>query len=143
VTVTAGLIALVYAIVKAQEWGWGSGRTLGLIAGSLAPLGALVWLQGRTRAPLIRLGIFRVRSLAAANAAMLFVSSGMFAMFFYASLYTPQVLGFDPLQPAWRSCRSPRASCSAPSWPSRACGASASGPCRSPGSPSRPPASRC
>ena len=98
VTVTAGLIALVYAIVKAQEWGWGSGRTLGLMAGSLALLAGFVWLESRTRAPLIRLSIFRVRSLAASNLAMLFVASGMFAMFFFASLYVQQVLGFDPLE---------------------------------------------
>src|SRR3712207_7694531 len=46
-------------------------------------------------APLIRLGIFRVRSLVAANVVMLFVASGMFAMFFFASLYAQQVLGYD------------------------------------------------
>lgn len=97
-TVTAGLVVLVYAIVKAEAWGWGSASTLGLGAVAIALLTAFVVIEGRHRSPLIRLSIFRVRSLAAANAAMLFVASGMMSMFFFASLYVQQVLGFSPLE---------------------------------------------
>src|SRR5246127_2097850 len=60
VTVTAGLIVLVYAIVKAQSFGWGSARTIGLIAASLALLAAFVAIERRSKAPLVRLSIFRV-----------------------------------------------------------------------------------
>ena len=42
VTVTSGLIVLVYAIVKAQAFGWGSGRTLGLLAAAVALLALFV-----------------------------------------------------------------------------------------------------
>ena len=94
VSVTAGLIVLVYAIVKAQEWGWGSADTLALGAVAAALLAAFVWIESHTRAPLIRLSIFRVRSLAASNASMLLVTSGMYAMFFFSSLYVQQILGF-------------------------------------------------
>jgi EmrB/QacA subfamily drug resistance transporter len=97
-TVTAGLVVLVYAIVKAQEWGWGDASTLGLGAVAVALLSAFVVIERRHTAPLIRLSIFRTRSLAAANGAMLFVASGMFAMFFFASLYVQQILGFSPLE---------------------------------------------
>jgi EmrB/QacA subfamily drug resistance transporter len=97
-TVTAGLVVLVYAIVKAQEWGWGDANTLGLAAVAIALLAAFMVIEGRHKAPLIRLSIFRTRSLAAANGAMLFVASGMFAMFFFASLYVQQILGFSPLE---------------------------------------------
>jgi EmrB/QacA subfamily drug resistance transporter len=97
-SVTAGLMVLVYAIVKAQEYGWGSGRTLGLIAGALALLTAFVVIERRSKAPLVRLDIFRKRALTAANIAMMFVAAGMFSMFFFASLYVQDVLGYSPLK---------------------------------------------
>jgi len=97
VTVTAGLVVLVYAIVKAQAYGWGSGRTLGLIAVSLVLLGAFVAIENRTVAPLIRLSIFRIRTLAVADLVLLLVASGMFGMFFFASLYVQEILGYSPL----------------------------------------------
>jgi EmrB/QacA subfamily drug resistance transporter len=98
ITVTAGLIVLVYAIVKAEDFGWGSGRTLGLAAIALALLAAFVVIESRTRAPLIRLGIFSVRSLAGANAVLLLVVGGLFAFFFFSSLYVQQILGYSPLE---------------------------------------------
>jgi EmrB/QacA subfamily drug resistance transporter len=98
VTVTAGLLVLVYDIVKAQQYGWTSGRTLGLAALAAALLTAFVVIEHRSRAPLIRLGIFRIRSLTASNGAMLFVVSGLFAMFYFASLYVQDVLGYSPLK---------------------------------------------
>ena len=98
VTVTSGLVVLVYAIVKAQAFGWGSGRTLGLAAVALALLGAFIVIERRSRAPLVRLSIFRIRSITAANVVMLLVASGMFAMFFFASIYVQEVLGYSPLK---------------------------------------------
>jgi EmrB/QacA subfamily drug resistance transporter len=98
VSVTAGLVLLVFAIVKAQSYGWGSARTIGLIAGGLALLLAFVLIERRSRAPLVRLSIFRLRTLAVADAAMLLVASGMFGMFFFASLYVQQILGYSPLR---------------------------------------------
>jgi MFS family permease len=98
VTVTAGLVVLVYAIVKAQAFGWGSGRTLGLIAAAVALLTAFVVIERRAVAPLIRLSIFRVRTLAVADGVLLLVASGMFGMFFFASLYVQEILGYSPLK---------------------------------------------
>jgi EmrB/QacA subfamily drug resistance transporter len=98
VTVTAGLMTLVYAIVRAQQQGWGSPRTIGTFALSAALLAAFVFIELRSVAPLVRLSIFRVRSLATANLVMLFVMSGMFAMFFFNSLYIQRVLGYGPLK---------------------------------------------
>src|SRR5436305_12093362 len=97
-TVTAGLLALVYDIVKAQQYGWTSGRTLGLFALAVALLGAFVVTELRSKAPLIRLGIFRVRSLTSANVAMLFVMSGLFGMLYFASIYVQEILGYSPLK---------------------------------------------
>ena len=97
VTVTAGLVVLVYAIVKAQAYGWGSGRTIGLIALSLVLLTAFVAIERRSVAPLIRLSIFRVKTLAVADIVLLLVASGLFGMFFFASLYVQEILGYSPL----------------------------------------------
>jgi EmrB/QacA subfamily drug resistance transporter len=98
VTVTGGLMMLVYAIVDAQSAGWGSARTLGLFAVSAVLLAAFVAIELRAKAPLVRLSIFRVRSLLTANIAMFLAMSGMFAMFFFNTLYIQRVLGYDPLQ---------------------------------------------
>ena len=98
VTVTAGLVVLVYGIVKAQAFGWGSARTIGLMAGGLALLGLFVLIEHRSVAPLMRLSIFRVRTLAVADSVMLLVASGMFGMFFFASLYVQEILGYSPLR---------------------------------------------
>jgi predicted MFS family arabinose efflux permease len=98
VSVTSGLVVLVYAIVKAQEWGWGSASTLGMLGLSAALLAAFVAIERRSAAPLVRLSIFRIRTITAANVGMLLVASGMFSMFFFASIYAQEVLGFTPLE---------------------------------------------
>jgi predicted MFS family arabinose efflux permease len=98
VAVTSGLVVLVYAIVKAQAWGFGSGRTLGLAAVAAVLLGTFVWIESRSKAPLVRLGIFRKRSLTGANVVMTLVAAGMTSMFFFATLYVQQILGFSPLK---------------------------------------------
>src|SRR5438093_631045 len=95
-TVTGGLMALVYAIVGAQSAGWTSARTLGFFAAALVLLASFVVIESRAAAPLVRLSIFRVRSLLTANAAMFLAMSGMFAMFFFNTLYIQQVLGYGP-----------------------------------------------
>ena len=98
VSVTGGLMSLVYAIVKAETAGWGSATTIGFFALSAVLLASFVVIELRSRAPLVRLSIFRVRSLLTANVVMFLVASGMFAMFFFNTLYIQRVLGYGPLE---------------------------------------------
>ncbi len=98
VTVTGGLVVVVYAIIKAQAYGWGSARTIGLMAAGLVLLAAFVAIERRAVAPLMRLSIFRIRTLAVADTVLLLVASGMFGMFFFASLYVQEILGYSPLK---------------------------------------------
>jgi EmrB/QacA subfamily drug resistance transporter len=98
VTVTGGLMMLVYAIVKAETKGWTSGTTIGYFVIALALLAAFIVLELRVAEPLVRLSIFRTRSLSAANLTMFLVASGMFAMFFFNTLYIQRVLHFGPLK---------------------------------------------
>jgi EmrB/QacA subfamily drug resistance transporter len=97
-SVTAGLVVLVFGIVKAQNYGWGSARTIALLAGGVALLAAFLLIERRSVAPLMRLSIFRVRTLAVADGVLLLVASGMFGMFFFASLYVQEILGYSPLR---------------------------------------------
>ena len=97
-TVTGGLVVIVFAIVKAQSYGWGSGKTLGLFAVGIVLLAAFIAIESRSAAPLMRLSIFRVRSLAVGDGALLLVGSAMFGMFYFASLYVQQILGYSPLK---------------------------------------------
>ncbi len=98
VTVTGGLMTLVYAIVKAETDGWGATSTIVLFLAAAALLAAFLVIETRSAEPLVRLSIFRVRSLATANLAMFLVGAGMFAMFFFNTLYIQRVLGYGPLE---------------------------------------------
>jgi EmrB/QacA subfamily drug resistance transporter len=98
VSVTAGLVVLVYAIVKADAWGWGSTNTIGLTVLAVVLLASFIAIEHRSREPLVPLGIFRIRTLATADGVFLFVAGGLFAMFFFSSLYAQQVLGYSPLR---------------------------------------------
>ena len=98
VTVTGGLMVLVYAIVGAQSSGWASVKTIGLFALAAALLTSFVAIELRAKSPLVRLSIFRVRSLLTANVTMFLAASAIFAMFFFNTLYLQRVLGYGPLE---------------------------------------------
>src|SRR3954454_1629549 len=99
VTVTAGLSLLVYSLVNANQAGWGSGRTLTLLAVAVALIVAFVLIERRTRAPLVPFpGIFRLRTIRGINITALLIAMALFSMFFFISLYMQQVLGYDALQ---------------------------------------------
>jgi len=98
VSVTAGISLLVYALVDAVNEGWGSTRTLGLIAIALALIAAFIVIERRARYPLIDFSIFRRRTLTGANVVAVLVAMSLFSMFFFVSLYMQQVLGYDALK---------------------------------------------
>jgi EmrB/QacA subfamily drug resistance transporter len=97
-SVTSGLVALVYAISEAPDVGWLTFRTIGLLvlAGALL-LFFVVW-EARERAPLMPLGIFRNRMLTAANVVGILQSAGIFGSFLLLTFYMQQVLGLSVLQ---------------------------------------------
>jgi EmrB/QacA subfamily drug resistance transporter len=92
-TATAGLAAIVFAIVRAPEVGWTAGSTVGIAAAGLVLLTAFIALQAKLRQPLMRLGIFRAPNLAAANIAQLLLGAAWIPMFFFVNLYLQQILG--------------------------------------------------
>jgi EmrB/QacA subfamily drug resistance transporter len=98
ITVTGGLLLLVYAISQAPQVGWGSARTAGLLAATAALLVAFLAIETRVEAPLMPLGIFRLKTLAGANAVSLLLGGSFFTFIFVATLYMQQVLGYSALQ---------------------------------------------
>jgi EmrB/QacA subfamily drug resistance transporter len=95
---TAGMLLLVFGLVKAPDQGWSSGRTIVELAGAAVLLLAFVLNERRARKPLMPLSIFRVRGLAAADTTQLIAFAGFLAMFFFLTLYMQNVLGYSPIQ---------------------------------------------
>jgi len=93
-TVTGGLGAAVYGIVRAPEVGWGSVETLVALGVAAVLLIAFVIAQAVSREPLMRLSIFRTPNLGAANLAQLLLGAAWIPMWFFLNLYLQQVLGF-------------------------------------------------
>jgi EmrB/QacA subfamily drug resistance transporter len=97
VSITAGLSLLVYALVDANDAGWGSAQTISLLAIAVALIGAFVAVEQRSAAPLVPFRIFRLRTLTGANTVGLLVGASLFSMFFFISLYMQQVLGYSAI----------------------------------------------
>ncbi|WP_081685455.1 MFS transporter [Candidatus Solirubrobacter pratensis] len=96
--ITLGTMALVFTLIKSNDWGWGSARTLVGLAVSAVLLVGFVWIERRHENPLVPLRIFSNRSLAAADATMLLVAAALFCVFFFCTLYLQQVLGYNALK---------------------------------------------
>jgi EmrB/QacA subfamily drug resistance transporter len=98
VTVTAALMLAVYAIVNGNETGWGSGETIGLLVAAGALLAIFLAIEARVSAPLMPLGLFRLRNVSTANAVGVLMAGAMFGWFFLSALYLQLVLGYSPLE---------------------------------------------
>src|SRR3954451_21019098 len=98
ITSTAGLLLLVYAVTKAPQDGWASLRTISFLAVAGALIGAFLAIETGVEAPLLSLSIFRLRTLAGANAAGLLLGGSFFGFIFVGTLYMQQVLHYSALQ---------------------------------------------
>ncbi len=98
VTVTLALMLAVYAVVNGNEAGWASLQTLGLLAVAMVLFASFLVIESRVDAPLVPLGLFRLRSLATANVVGVLWSAAMFAWFFISAPYLQLVLGYSAMQ---------------------------------------------
>jgi EmrB/QacA subfamily drug resistance transporter len=98
VTITAALVALVYAVVEAPEAGWASGQTLGLLAISAVLIALFVAIEARSAAPLAPLRVFRSRALVGGNLVLLALGMLAFGMPFILTQYAQDVLHYSPLK---------------------------------------------
>ena len=99
ITVTAGLVALVFALVQTETYSWGSAQVLIPLALGVLLLSTFVVLQAKlSKAPLVPLRIFRSRSVAGGNVVMLLMFGALFGSWYFETLYMQRVLGYSPLQ---------------------------------------------
>lgn len=96
VTVTAGLMALVYGLAKAPDIGWGNSTTIATFVAAIALLGIFIVNELKVRAPLIKLSIFKRRNVSGGTLVQLLMPAAMFGMFFYMSIYMQQILHYSP-----------------------------------------------
>ena len=98
VLVTAGLATAVFAITQANGYGWSSAKTVGLFAAALALLASFVAVELKVEDPLMSFSIFRIKTVAGANASGLILGTATTSMFLMLTLYMQQVLGFSPMK---------------------------------------------
>jgi EmrB/QacA subfamily drug resistance transporter len=96
-TITSALVALVYAVVRAPEAGWGDVRTLGLLALAAVLTLAFAVIESRSAAPLAPLRVFRSRSLIGGNLVLVALGTTGFGVPFILTQYAQQVLGWSPI----------------------------------------------
>ena len=97
-TVTSSLMLAVYAIVNGNEAGWTSAQSIGLLGSAAVLMAIFLAIEARVRAPLMPLGLFRLRNVATANVVGVLWAAAMFAWFFISALYMQLVLGYSALQ---------------------------------------------
>ena len=98
VSITGGLMLLVYAMTRAVQHGWGTTETIALLATSAVLVVAFVAIELRSKAPLLPMRMFRSRTLSGSNVAGLLMGAAVFSQFFLLTLYMQQVLHYSALQ---------------------------------------------
>ncbi|NEW73805.1 MFS transporter [Streptomyces rhizosphaericus] len=98
VLVTAGVAALAYGIVQTEPHGWTAAASLGPLLAGLVLLAVFLAVEARTEEPLMPLRLFRIRAVSAANAVMVVCGGGMFAMWYFMTLYLQNVLHYSPVK---------------------------------------------
>jgi EmrB/QacA subfamily drug resistance transporter len=97
-TITGSLALLVYAISKAPDVGWATGRTIGLLIGAGVLFAAFIVIEKRQPSPMVPFRIFRTKTLTGANVCGFFLGAVVFANFFLLTLYVQQVLHYSALR---------------------------------------------
>jgi EmrB/QacA subfamily drug resistance transporter len=97
VLATAGMLLLIYGLVRAPEIGWGAGRTIGALAGAVVLLVGFVINEQRHSNPLAPMSIFRIKGVGAADLTQVLATAGFYAAFFFITLYMQNVLGYGQI----------------------------------------------
>ena len=97
-TVTAGLVALVWALTAVGREGWGSPFVWGPASAAVVLLVAFVAVERRAAHPLVPLGVFSSRAVTVGNLVMMLVGAAVLGVFFVLSVFLQQVLGYSALR---------------------------------------------
>jgi EmrB/QacA subfamily drug resistance transporter len=102
VTFSASLFALVFALVRGNDLGWGSATVVGLLVGAGVLMIAFFFNEQRTSDPMLDLGLFRIPAFVGLSVVAFTLAASIFAMFLYITLYIQDDLGYSPLQAGLR-----------------------------------------
>jgi EmrB/QacA subfamily drug resistance transporter len=95
---TAGLTALILALVEGNSWGWGSTEIVLLLGTAALALPAFVFVEGRVKAPMVQFDLLSDRNFLGAVVVALIVSFAMLGVFFFLALYMQDILHYSPLE---------------------------------------------
>jgi EmrB/QacA subfamily drug resistance transporter len=95
ITLTGGLFALVLGLLRGNDWGWSSGRVVGLFAAAAVLLVSFAMVELRQESPMLDIRLFKVPTFTGAQITAFSISSGMFAQFLFLPLYLENVLGYS------------------------------------------------
>jgi EmrB/QacA subfamily drug resistance transporter len=95
ITLTGGLFALVLGLLRGSDWGWSSGRVVGLFAAAVVLLVSFALVELRQESPMLDIRLFKVPTFTGAQITAFSISSGMFAQFLFLPLYLENVLGYS------------------------------------------------
>jgi EmrB/QacA subfamily drug resistance transporter len=98
ITLTGGLFALVLGLLRGSDWGWSSGRVVGLFAAGAVLLGAFGFVELRQESPMLDIRLFRIPTFTGAQITAFAISAGMFAQFLFLPLYLESVLGYSAVK---------------------------------------------
>jgi EmrB/QacA subfamily drug resistance transporter len=102
VTFSGGLFLLVFGLIEGNSKGWASTEIVSCFVGAFLLLVLFVIAEMRQERPMLDLGLLRIPSFLGASIVAFCLSSSMFAMFLYLTLYIQNVLGFGPFQAGLR-----------------------------------------
>jgi EmrB/QacA subfamily drug resistance transporter len=97
-TLTGGLFALVLGLLRGSDWGWSSGRVVGLFAAATVLLVSFALVELRRESPMLDIRLFRVPTFTGAQITAFAISAGMFAQFLFLPLYLESVLGYSAVR---------------------------------------------
>lgn len=98
VALTAGLAAIVLALIEGNSWGWGSIEVVALLVGGAAALVAFVAIELRSRAPMVEFALFRTRQFIGSTLVAFIITFAMMGSFFFMAIYMQDILGYGALE---------------------------------------------
>jgi EmrB/QacA subfamily drug resistance transporter len=94
---SAAMFCLVWALIKAPEWGWGDGRTWAFIIASVVGFALFAFWETKVKEPLIPLGLFRSVPLSAGVVLMILMAIAFMGGLFFVTFYLQNVHGMSPI----------------------------------------------
>jgi EmrB/QacA subfamily drug resistance transporter len=98
VALTAGLTAIVLALIEGNKWGWASVGTVGLLAGGFIALAIFAAIELRVKTPMIDFSLFRTRQFIGSNLVAFIITFAMMGTFFFMAIYLQDILGYGALE---------------------------------------------